>query len=60
MISQSQVHWTQTAEYHDMTSEVSQHVNIDQPNQSVNMETVKILAVEPMWVEHVEQGWRVL
>ena len=34
-----------------VNSEVSKHVNIDQPDHQVDIEQAKILAVEPRWFE---------
>ena len=32
-----------------VNSEVSNHVNCDQPDHSISFDNVKILVVEPMW-----------
>ena len=34
-----------------VNSEVSKHVNCDQPNHSISLDNVRILEVEPKWFE---------
>jgi len=34
-----------------VTSEVSRHVHVDEPDHSVSLESARILAVEPRWFE---------